>query len=137
MGTRGQEELEEASEDGGPKKRDGNYGQGWAGEHGLDRGAGNMEKSKPGAERSRERAEKHRTAESTDRCGARTERTGKSIGNSILSTRDVDDVTGKLRDIGEVALLPGRPKQRGAEQGIRGLWSVKRVNSQPSRRKQK
>ena len=28
------------TEDGGPEKRDGNYGQGWAGEHGLDRGAG-------------------------------------------------------------------------------------------------
>ena len=72
-----------------------------------------------------------------DRCGARTERTGKSICNSILSTRDVDDVTGKLRDMGEVALLPDRPKRRGAEQGVRALWSVKRVNSRPSKRKQK
>ena len=33
------------------------------------------------------------------RVRARTGRMGKSISNSILSTRDVDDVTGELGDV--------------------------------------
>ena len=63
---------------------------------------------------------------------------GKGIGNSILSTRDVDDVTGELRDV--VKLHCCLVDQGGEERYrvcIRGLCSVKRVKSQPSRRKRK
>ena len=32
--------------------------------------------------------------------GAKTERTGKGIGDSIHSTRDMGNVTGELEDVG-------------------------------------
>ena len=31
----------------------------------------------------------------------------------------MDEITGKLRDEGKMALLPGGPRRRGAEQGMR------------------
>ena len=49
--------------------------------------------------------------------GVRAGRTGKGVSNIVLGARDVDDIAGKLRDIGEMALLLGRPRQRGADQG--------------------
>ena len=42
----------------------------------------------------------------------------RGVGDSILSSGDVDNVTGELGDIGKMALLSGGPGQRGEEKGV-------------------
>ena len=90
-------------------------------------GQGEM-KNQPGVERLRGENRNGRNWS-----GVRAGRMGMG-GNNVLGARDVDKTTGKLRDIGEMALLSGGPRQRGAEQG---LWSVKMVNSKAFGRKWK
>ena len=63
---------------------------------------GREEKSKPEAERSRAVAEK----------------TGKAeVSNYIFGARDMDNVAGEFRNIGEMACLSGGPWRRGTEKG--------------------
>ena len=45
-------------------------------------------------------------------------RTGKGVSNCVLGARDVDNIAGKLGNVGEMALLSGGPRWRGAEQGV-------------------
>ena len=60
------------------------------------------------------------TAENTGMAGAEAE-TGlegqESVSNYILGARNVDYITRKFGDVGKMALLSGRPRQRGVEQG--------------------
>ena len=41
----------------------------------------------------------------------RAGRTGEGVSYNILGARDVDNITGKLRDIGKMALLSGGPRR--------------------------
>ena len=45
----------------------------------------------------------------------RAEGAGLSICNHVIGTRDIDNITGKLGDVGKVAILSGGPRQRGTE----------------------
>ena len=48
----------------------------------------------------------------------RAGRTGKEVSYNVLGAKDVANIAGKLRDIGEMALLSGKPRWRGGEQGV-------------------
>ena len=70
-------------------------------------------KSKP--ERSRGKAEKTGTAGAEAETGL--EGQYRVVSNYILGARDVENITGNLRDIDKMVLLSGRPRRRGMEQG--------------------
>ena len=44
--------------------------------------------------------------------------TGKGISNCVIGARDKDNITCKLRDVGEMEVLSGGPRRRGAEQDL-------------------
>ena len=46
------------------------------------------------------------------------EREGQSICDHVLGARDLDNITGKLGDLGKVASLSGRPWRRRTEKGV-------------------
>ena len=52
-----------------------------------------------------------------NRGGERTKRTRYGNRDGILSTKDMDNITGELGVVGKMALLSGRPWQRGTEKG--------------------
>ena len=56
----------------------------------------------------------------------------KGIGDGILSSKDVDNITGELGDVGDVALLPGGPRRRGAEQGVHQGFVVSEESELPT-----
>ena len=53
------------------------------------------------------------------------ERVGQGVCDHVLGARNVDNITGKLRDVGEVTSLSGGPRRRRTEKGmgerLRGL----------------
>ena len=50
--------------------------------------------------------------------GGRTIGSRKGISYSVFCTRNIDDITSKLRDISQMTLLTGGPRRRRSEQGV-------------------
>ena len=42
---------------------------------------------------------------------------GESVCYNVFSTKDVENITGELEDVGEMAGLSGGPQRRGTEKG--------------------
>ena len=80
-----------------------------------------MEKSKLVEETSRSTVETEAGTKAWSEAGAEAE-SGleglESISNSILSTRNMNNITGQLSNIGQMALLPEGPRRRGTEQNV-------------------
>ena len=51
-------------------------------------------------------------------CSRGTGTKAESGCNSVLCTRNMDNITGKLRDVSQVMLLLGRPRQRETEKRV-------------------
>ena len=65
-------------------------------------------------------------------------RSGESISHNILDARNMHYRAGELDQGGQMALLPGGPRQKTLyKASVKGLWSVKILDSLPSSRKQK